>query len=269
MRSAPAVLGIVTSGILLACGGSSEEAAHREPLEEPQCDASTLITRIQLEPQELPVSETTNGQWFCVDGEPIGLDSSPQWIDAPALTDSGSLPNGSVFYLFVLPADTPQASTLRDETGNDVPIAQSIDGDHLIVLDIDADSQRLGVDEIDRRWDLIGTDGAVLLTLTGRGPAAGTAPTTVNDVIACLSENGIDLNVTQPLDPVVTKAAWSACEEIDTEAMVASGMAPTVVDQVATFSHCMAEQGWLQVILTTPVVNLVEHEVASQRCSQE
>lgn len=268
MRSGLAVLGIVVSGTVIACGGASEDATHREPLEEPRCDSANVLTTVQLEPQDLVVSETTNGQWFCVGGEPLGLDSSPQWVEAPALTDSGTLPNGAVFYLFVLPADTPAATTLRDETGSDVPIAQSIDGDHLIVLDIDADPQRFGIDEIDRRWELIGPDGAVVLVLTGRGPAAGTAPATFDDIVACLSDNGIDQNGLQPFDPALTKDAWAACEDLDVEVMEASGMTDIDVGRLTTFSRCMAEQGWLQVILATPVVNFAEHEASAQLCSQ-
>ena len=78
MRLGLSVLGIVTSGIILACSSSAEDAIHREPLEEPQCDSATLLTTVQSEPQDLTVSETTNGQWFCVGGEPLGLDSSPR-----------------------------------------------------------------------------------------------------------------------------------------------------------------------------------------------
>ena len=269
MRLGLSVLGIVTSGIILACSSSAEDAIHREPLEEPQCDSATLLTTVQSEPQDLTVSETTNGQWFCVGGEPLGLDSSPQWIDAPALTDSGTLPNGAVFYLFVLPADTPIAKSLRDETGSDVPIAQTSDGDHLIIIDIDADALRFGVDEIERRWDLIGPDGEVALTLTGRGPAPGSAPTTFDDVMVCLSQNGINTDGLQPFEPAAAQAAWSACEGLNTEAMVASGLTSAQADEMEAFVRCMAEQGWLQVILATPVVNFAEHEVAALRCNSK
>ena len=290
MRLELAALGLAMSGVLFACGGtdptgtadsagaptsvpatqavqSSEEATHLEPLDEPQCGSAELLTTVQVGSQDLTVSETTSGQWFCVSGEPIGLDSSPEWVDAPALTDSGSLPNGGVFYLFVLPADVPLATSLRDETGAEVPMAQALDGDHLIILDVDADAQRFGVDEIDRRWDLVGSDGAVLLTLTGFGPAAGSAPPTIDDVIACLAENGIDTDGPQPFDPALAQAAWAACEALDVEAMEASGTPPADIERIMPFVRCMAEQGWIQLLLDTTTIDVAAHEAAAQRCT--
>lgn len=297
MRSVVAALGLFAGGALAACGGgaagpaassvetssspateavtatptdppaaSAEEATHREPLDDPECGSAELLTTVEIGTQSLTVSETTNGQWFCVDGQPVGLDSSPAWVDAPALTDSGSLMSGGVFHLYVLPADTPTGVTLRDEAGADVPVAQSLDGDHLMILDVDADAQLMGGGEVERRWDVIGPDGAVVLTLVGSGPPAGSAPTTFDDVVACLADNGIAADDPQPVDPASAQRAWSACEALDRQAMVASGMPASDADRALVFVACMAERGWLQVVLDTSAIDVAAHGAAAQEC---
>jgi len=164
MRPSAAVLLLAAGALASACGGGST-ATHSGPLDAPDCSTAVTLTTAGSGSSAVTVAETTDGQWFCVSGDPIGLDTSPGSVSTPTLTDAGSLPNGGVFYLYVLASDTPTGVTLRDETGADVAVAQARDGDHLLVLDLDADAQMMGRNEVERRWQLVGTDGAVLLTL--------------------------------------------------------------------------------------------------------
>lgn len=265
MRPSAAVLLLVAGALASACGGGST-ATHSGPLDAPDCSTAVTLTTAGSGSSAVTVAETTDGQWFCVSGDPIGLDTSPGSVSTPTLTDAGSLPNGGVFYLYVLASDTPTGVTLRDETGADVAVAQARDGDHLLVLDLDADAQMMGRNEVERRWQLVGTDGAVLLTLTARGPAAGSAPATFDDVLACLADQGIAPTDQQPFSPEVARAAWSACSELDRRAMEASGMPSDRIESMSAFVSCMADQGWLQAILHGSSIDVAAHNAASARC---
>jgi hypothetical protein len=250
-----------------ASSETAEQMTHLEPLDDPDCSTAVELVAIDVgQPTPLVVAETTNGQWFCVGAEPLGLDSSPEWLSTPTLTDSGSLMSGGVFHLFVLPADTPRDVTLRDEVGAIVPTAQSLDGDHLIILDIDVDANAMPDNDVERRWELVAADGSPVLTLMGRGPAAGSAPASPEDLVACLADQGVAPGDPQPYAPEVAQAAWAACADVNGEVMAALGASDEEMTESSRFIACMAEQGWLQTLVDFATVDIDAHNAASIVC---
>ena len=220
--------------------------------------------------QLIRIAETTSGQWFCLGGGigddmSIGLDSSPD--STPRLTDAGSWAGPGVWYLFVLPSDLPDGLELVDVDGGGLVFARTADGDHLLLIDYAAAAEADPSQFVPRIWQLLDMSGAVVLELRGDGPAAGSAAPTMEELFACLEQQGLDREAPQPYPAELASAAWQECRSLDLEMMAASGMPEDQVAQVAGFVDCMADRGYIQVWLQTDAIDIAAHNTASTACT--
>lgn len=260
------------------------------------CAAGVERAQQQLPTGELVrVLEASDSRALCIvrDGHPgarpVPLGDQPVLAAAPELRSAGSSQAPGLYHLFALPAGFPVV-TAHDEAGTPLLTAQTADRRHMLILDIGVSNAGPDViDMVTRQWTLIDTAGSVAATVDVLSPPAGSAPTDLLEVLACLRRAGLDLpdprtmnvdeqgrpatssttvdsdRTAQPFPPEVASSAWATCRDLQLEALRDQGMPAAEIDSIIGFLDCMASQGWIQSFLGD-ITDRSAHEAATATC---
>jgi hypothetical protein len=264
----------------------------------PDCSQGTELASVVLQfEDEVRVFETADHGYLCLvgsDAEPLTIAFTDRSVAAPEEVGSGPLGNSGWYHLFALPNDFPDVSVF-DETGTPLNAVASSERSHLVVLDHTVRGSPPTI--VERRWSVVGADGAQVTQLVVQGPPRGSVPPAVAaplspgdplQILLCLRNEGLNLadppsfgpdgvpipatvpagsppRDLQPFAPERARAAWANCRDFQIAALAGPGRTSEQTEQIMSLLDCMAEQGWIQAF-GDPDADTEAHNTAMTAC---
>lgn len=145
-------------------------------MNEPSCQNGPSILDAQMLGESLVVQESSDGRWFCFtygrNGPEFGSvpDSSSTDIQVTSSGQSGTY----AWYVVEVGAAFPDAVTVHNENGDDLPVARGSAGDYLLIFDPFVGQPQQPTDGapplVDRTFDLLAADGSLVTQLRSTTP---------------------------------------------------------------------------------------------------
>jgi hypothetical protein len=231
------------------------------------CAGGTILLETVIAGEAVTILEDAASGFFCIGSSTVVPPGRIPTVPTaePVFEESGLFgPEGPAWYTISLPEDFPDGLTAVDELGTDLITVRGQAADYLILIQTEVGQSEGYPAMTEKRVELAGADGEVLARVSfsgfGARDVAAVEEVTYEDFVACVNENGIDLQlptVTGTLPPPQTPAtreqltaAWSACREVWAEAQryQNQGAYPEFTEQRLFLDSCLADAGFFTMM---------------------